>query len=228
MENLLQQYLSDSFQKREDAGRVAGLPIVTLSREYGCPSKLIGLMLTDAINRKIPVPEHRWRFINKEILEEAAKDLHIPATQVNSLLSADEKGMLLDLVTFSTTYGGSLRIRRTVRKVVENFAARGRCVIVGRGAVAITRNYPNSLHIRLHAAVEWRTREVAAHHGCSEADARKLICEIDQKRLKLIESLLGKDVVSTLFDVSYNCQFLEKEEIVQSIMCLLESRKMVR
>jgi cytidylate kinase len=228
MENLLQKYLEESFRKKESGLSVTCLPVVTISREYGCPSKLIGQMLADAINRKhAGTRAPKWRFINKEILEEAARELKVSAVHVSSMLSTDEKGLVLDIMTFSTTYGGSQRIRKTLRKVVRDFALKGYCVIIGRGGVAVTHDLPNALHIRLQAPVYWRASEVSSHHGITEKEAQKLIVEIDQKRTKLIEGLLGAKMELTDFDLVFNCQRLACEEIVKSLVCMMESRHMI-
>ena len=94
MENLLRHYLEEAFLKSEIPGRSKPLPFVTISREYGCPSKMIGVKLTDALNRrKKPDDPNRWKFINKEVLETAARELNLPAVQVASLLSAEQKGV---------------------------------------------------------------------------------------------------------------------------------------
>jgi hypothetical protein len=51
--------------------------------------------------------------------------------------------------------------------------------------------------------------------------------ETDAKRTRLIENLLGRKADPYLFDVSYNCMLLNKEEIVQSVLRLMEMKKMV-
>jgi cytidylate kinase len=228
MENLLQKYLEESFRKTEGGHTITCLPVVTISREYGCPSKLIGQMLAEAINRKhAGTRSPKWRFINKEIIEESARELKVSAVHVSSMLSAEEKGLVGDILTFSTTYGGSQRVRKTLRKVVRNFALQGYCVIIGRGGVAVTHDLPNALHIRLQAPVYWRASEVSAHHGIPEKEALKVIGETDLKRTKLIETLLGAKMELTDFDLVFNCQRLACEEIVQSVVSMMESRHMI-
>jgi cytidylate kinase len=203
-------------------------PVVTLSREYGCPSKLIGQMLVEAVNSRAR-KEHSmsWKFINKEILEESAKQLHLPEFQIKSMLDADKKGVVLDILTFSTTYGGTQRIRKTVEKVIRSFAYQGYAVIVGRAGVAITRDHPNALHVRLTAPLEWRVSEISRIHGIPEAQALRTATEIDAKRTKLIETLLGRKLDPYLFDIAYNCKYLSKEEVVLSILRIMELKKMI-
>ena len=107
--------MEESFHKADSGPAGQARPLVTISREYGCPSKLIGQMLVEAINRRtrkeMPV---KWRLINKEILEESARELHIPGDPCQILLDSEKKGIVMDVLTFSTTYGGTQRIRKTV------------------------------------------------------------------------------------------------------------------
>lgn len=228
MQNLLLKYMEQSFLKTElrPGGNFA--PVVTISREYGCPSKPIGQLLADTINRRpARYDAPRWKFINKEILEAAAKELKMPEVQFNSMLGAEERGIVLDIMTFSSTYGGSAHIRKTFQKTVMSFALQGYVVIGGRGGVAITRKLPNTLHLRLQAPLEWRIREVMTHHGITERDAVKMIHKIDAKRTSLIESLHGSKFTPTLFDIIYNCETMSKEEIVSAIIQVMVHRKMI-
>jgi cytidylate kinase len=228
MENLLLKYMEESFQKTDANPTGRCNPIVTLSREYGCPSKLIGLMLVEALNRRRGnASARKWRLINKEILEESARELSVPENQIKSMLDADKKGVVMDILTFSTTYGGSERIRRTVQKVIRSFASSGYAVIIGRGGVAVTRDHPNALHVRLTAPIEWRAGEISARYGIPLLQARETAEEVDLKRHKLIENLLGRKPDPYLFDLAFNCMYLGKEEIVQSTVSLMEIKKMI-
>jgi cytidylate kinase len=100
-------------------------------------------------------------------------------------------------------------------------------VLVGRGSVAILQGCPNSLHIRLQAPLEWRVQGICNSRGINETDALKLSNETDQKRKAIIELLLGRKFDQNLFDVVFNCKTFPKEEIVNSIMRIMEVRKLI-
>ena len=51
--------------------------------------------------------------------------------------------------------------------------------------------------------------------------------DIDAKRTQLIENLLGRKPDPYLFDVSFNCMYLSREEIVQAALRLMEMKKMI-
>jgi cytidylate kinase len=118
-------------------------------------------------------------------------------------------------------------VKRITREVISSIARRGFVILVGRGGVAITRGYPHSLHIQLQAPLDWRVGEVSRRRGISEAEALRLAVETDRKRKALIELFLGKKFEPVLFDLIFNCKFLSSEEIIESIIHMMEKKKMI-
>jgi cytidylate kinase len=229
METILKTYFQQKYLNQESLKPAGPKPIVTISREFGCPSKSIALLLTDHLNRLSHEPaEQKWKFINKEVVEEAAHKLDINSVDMNYLISSGQKGLIEDFLTsFSPVYASNRKIVKTLNDVIRTIADRGHIVFVGRGSVAILQGYQNTLHIRLQAPLEWRVRNIAESRGCNEVDALKLTKEIDRKRTALIELLYGKKLEHHLFDVIFSCPNFTKEEIVQSILKIMEVRKMI-
>ena len=229
MENLLLKYMGEGLTREPTQASVAIRPIVTISREYGCPSKPIAQMLTDSINkRQSEGTGKKWKFINKEVLESAAKELQLNPADVKYLLSAGEKGLLEDfLVSFSSAYVSNLKVKHTLIKVVSTIAQEGYVVLVGRGSAAILQGKPGSLHIRLQAPVSWRIKAVCDLRNVDETEAKKMIETTDKKRSALYELILGRKMDPYIFDVAFNCSALSKQQIVQGIMGMMEAREMI-
>src|SRR5689334_13701341 len=53
------------------------------------------------------------------------------------------------------------RLQHLTRAVIEEAAATGNAVIVGRGAAFILRGRPGTLHVQLHAPLDARIRNLA-------------------------------------------------------------------
>ena len=229
MENLLLKYMEKGFLERELLSEQAVRPFITLSREFGCPSKLIAQQLADALNHR---PRHKntplWRFVNKEVVIEAARELELEPDKIKYLFDAEIRGTLDDiLASFSSNYRSSTRVRRITREVIGSIARKGHVILVGRGGVAITQGYPSSLHVRLQAPLDWRIREVSRRRGISEAEALHLAVETDRKRKELIEIFQGKKFENTLFDLIFNCKSLSTQEIIEGIIHMMEKKKMI-
>ncbi len=201
-------------------------PVITISREYGCPSKIIARLLTDKINEH--TKKKKWQWISKEILEESARQLGLTPREIKYIFDYKKRSFLEDLLISQEKkhyYHSEWAIRKTVGEVIRATAMEGNVVIVGRAGVALTRNIEASLHIRLIAPKEWRITQVAKNHDISRDDATRLIRELDKNRKAFVEYYLKKTFDNTLFDVVYNCSTLSKEEIATSIYHLAAEKK---
>jgi len=229
MENLLREYLEKSFPETEGITPCGSGPVITISRESGCPSKLIGQQLTELLNKKsVQVKTPRWRFVSKEIVVTVARELELKLTDMNYLLSSGRKGLMEDvLASFSQPYVNKHRIRKTITHVISAMAQKGHVVIVGRGGVGVLHGCPNALHIRLQAPLEWRIREICKLREISVQEARKLALDTDIKRTALIELMFKDKFHPCLFDLILNCSTLSKEEIIYTIIRLMEAKKML-
>jgi len=229
MENLLREYLDRAFAERGIENPSQPGPVITISREFGCPSKLIAQQLTLMLNKRNGEGKPRkWRFINKEVVEATARRLELNPTDVNFLLSSGGKGIIEDvLASFTTTYVSNHRMRKTVSLVVRSIADQGYVVIVGRGGVGILQKHPNTVHVRLQAPQEWRVSEISKTRNLSTLESSKMVVEMDKKRKAFIEMMTGGKFHPYLFDVTFNCSSLKIDEIVGTLVGLLESKKMI-
>ncbi|MDP4282592.1 MAG: cytidylate kinase-like family protein [Bacteroidota bacterium] len=229
MENLLIQYLEKGFHEPEKPDLSRPKPFVTISREFGCPSKPVAEMLVEALNKyALGEKDPKWKMINKEVVEQAARELDLEPNRIKYLFNAERRGTWDDiLASFSDNYKSNLKIKKTIKEVITSFALEGHVVLVGRGSVAITQSMPRSLHIRLQGPLEWRASEYAQRHDINYEEALKVAIETDKKRTGLIEIFLGKKFDPGIFDLIINCQRISKEDIVRTIVYQMQLRKMI-
>ena len=226
----LSKYLADWY-KEAPARNIFPGPVVTISRELGCPAKIIAAGLTDHLNtiKKVKSKPHPWRWISKEILQEAANELKVDSSQIQHIFEYKRRGVLEDLLLAQSKdyYKSDLKIRTTIAKVIREFANEGNAVIVGRGGVAITRDIPKSLHIFLEAPLEWRAIRVAEKHDFTIEQARTYAQTVDKKRSRFRDYFQGQGTDYTRFDIKLNCMTLEKDEIIDIIAGALTTRAML-
>jgi cytidylate kinase len=100
-------------------------------------------------------------------------------------------------------YGGAalaaqeLQRPRVMREVTERAiwnAVREPCVIVGRGAFAVLRDHPGTLHLRVHAPLEWRVGEYARDNCVSLSQARSSVRRDDHARESYVRRLYGLEL----------------------------------
>jgi cytidylate kinase len=230
MENLLRKYMEERFTDQNQLKSPGRLPFITISREFGCPSKLIAKLLADALNdhSSLKKQEPLWRYINKEVVIESAHELDISPEKLQYIFNAEKKGALDDVfASFSDQYKSDRKIKKTLQDVIKTFVQKGNVILVGRGGVAITQNYTNALHIRLQAPLDWRIQGLCYRRGIAEDEAFRLTQETDRKRISLLEIFLGRQFELSLFDLVFNCQTFEPDDIVAGIIRMMEVRNMI-
>jgi cytidylate kinase len=225
----LLKYMSDRIQEEGNRFREAG-PVITISREYGCPSKMIASRLAEELTRKVFVKgkDIKWKYITKEIMAESARALEVDPDKIKYVFQYEQKSMLDDILSaqFTKYYISERKIRNTVAKVIRNMAYEGNVIIVGRGGVAIAHDIPKSLHIMLEAPLDWRILRVAENYHISQDEAKKTALEVDKKRKEFREYFQGKNTDYTRFDLTFNCMAFSIEEIIQIILKAAEIRKL--
>jgi cytidylate kinase len=226
----LSKYLNNWY-KEDPAKNIFPGPVVTFSREVGCPAKKIAADLTGRLNgmKKIHAKEHPWRWIDKEIMMESAKELQVDSSQIQHIFDYKHRGVLEDLLLAQSKsyYKSDMKIRTTIAKVIRNFANAGNAIIVGRGGVAITRDIPRSLHVYLEAPLEWRALRVADKHNFTIDQARNYAQSIDKKRSNFRDFFQGKGNDYTRFDIKLNCMTLEPKELIDIIIAAMRTRSMI-
>jgi cytidylate kinase len=227
----LQKYMADRFLDESGKAKSPG-PVITISRQYGCPAKKIAKSLVDQINEKMIIKglkKIQWRMITKEIFSESAKELEVDPSRIKYVFDYEQKGAIDELVSahFSKYYKSDRQIRNTIGKVIRNIGCEGNVVIVGRGGVAITRDIAQSLHINLEAPLQWRVLRTSEKLNLKLEEAEKYALSIDKKRKQFRDYFEGKSTDYTSFDITFNCMTLSVEEIVKIIIKTAEIRNFI-
>jgi cytidylate kinase len=230
MKTDLSKYKQEWYKEDTAKGIFPG-PVVTISRELGCPAKTIACMLADELNliRSNKAKRHPWKWISKEILHESAKELDVDCDQIEHVFHYKNRNALEDLLLAQSKnyYKSDLKIRTTIAKVIREIANTGNAIIVGRGGVAITRDIPKSLHIMLEAPLEWRAVRTASKHDMTLEQARNYAQSVDKKRKQFRDYFQGRGNDYTRFDLKFNCMTLETETIVKIIIAALKTRHFI-
>ena len=112
--------------------------IVTIERRYASGGNEIGKKLAKELG---------FKFYDRNILMEAAKNLDIPFVKIEGLEESSSGGILLNLS--KTPLGGLSRTKELPladklfleeKRIIEEIAEAGNCVIVGRASGYILRD----------------------------------------------------------------------------------------
>ncbi len=104
-------------------------PVVTISRECGCPAKQLAGLLTTQLNmNELERRSHSlWKWIGKEILEESAIELNMKPNLVRDFVNKEEVSIVSDIVASLSNkpYPSDLKIKKTVSEIIRGFAESG-------------------------------------------------------------------------------------------------------
>ena len=206
-------------------------PVITISRECGCPGNEIAELLKNKLNQKLIKDGHspKWRWVNKEILLKASEELKMNPRDVKTYIKAKESGMLHDLVaSFTETYHvRNASIKKVIFEVIRNLSVEGHVIIVGRGSGTIAWDIPKSLHLYLEAPLSWKSNIVSVQKGISIAEARKFVLERDMQQLKFRDNYRTKFSDEIYYDERFNCKSLSKEQICELAFQAAELKKLI-
>ncbi len=206
-------------------------PVITISREFGCEAKIIAQKLSAKLNEicKNKKNDVEWNWINKEILEASSNELNLKPSRIKHVFDSKKKGFIGDLITAHSEkyYTSDSKIKNAIYKVIRSFAQDGNVIIVGRGGASITRDMPNSLHIRIMAPFDWRVKQVCKKRNLAQEQVELFAKDIDQKRQVFKDFFANKPIDITIFDLVFNRMTVTEDEIVESIINLVELRKLI-
>ena len=226
MKEDLLNYMNRRSQRLTTPTEEAG-PVVTISREKGCPANSIAEKLAEKLSHKHKT--EKWNWVNKDILERSAQELHMNKSRINHILHSEDKGFFRDLVlSFGEHYYESdVKVKKTIAELITEFSQKGNVIVVGLGGVAINKNVNKSLHIKLYAPYKYRLKLVEKKEGMSSEKARAYMDETDVNRKMLIDYFNGIKVGSEIYHAQFNCALLSEEEIVKSIIDLMKLRQII-
>lgn len=197
-------------------------PVITISRQTGCGAKGIAFAICDELNNRRPNGKYEgnWRFINSEILKEAAEELNLDPVALKNVIDDNSRNIMNEIVEALSTHShkSDQKILKTVHDVIRHFALNGKVIIIGRGGASICSDIKKALHIKLVAPIDWRVSEIMRRMDLSKADATDYIEKSDEERTLMNVKILGKDFHKPVYDVEIERSRFTEKELADVIM----------
>ena len=151
--------------------------IITISRQFGSGGRTVGKLVAE----KLGIPCY-----DKEIIEKIAEQSGFAKDYVEEHGETTSSGGWLS-AAFGDSYILNGQSNQDVIwlaqcKVIDEVAAKGSCVIVGRCADYILKDKAECLRVFIHADMEKRAERVVKQYGESEIDPGKRIKDKDKRR----------------------------------------------
>jgi cytidylate kinase len=227
----LLQFIESRLKENTHKEEIAG-PVITISREYGCPGYILGNKLAETFSslNSIKGGQTEWKALNREILTQAANEIHLPPAMVDRVIHLKPHSVIEDLFSSFTDHyvPNDFAIKKTVAQIIQGLALEGNIIIVGRAGVVLTQEMTNSLHIHLQAPLKWRLKQVMEREHISEEQAKKIIQRVDQERIYIRNFFAGHAVDNTYFDAVFNTERLSTDVMRDAIITLARGKGLIR
>lgn len=195
--------------------------IVTISREFGSGGREIGKRLADELG---------LRYYDWDIIDEIAKETGMSKEYIQNI---SEKGMYpypfqfaKSFATYSGLQSNQTEILVAQTKVVKEIAEKGNCIIVGRGANAILKDY-NTMNIFVYADMESKKnrcyKKAREDEKITDKEMEKKIVAIDNARKnfhKIISNLEWGD--KSNYHLCINTTNVEIKALIPSLGSYIE------
>ncbi len=153
--------------------------IITIGREHGSSGKQIGKLVAE----KLGIP-----FYYKEMTAIAAQESGLDREFIADI--NNNSPAILHSLYLSTDVVQKAVIAQD--KVIRRIADEGSCVIVGRAADHVLRDYDDVLNVFVYAPEEYRIGRIMEIYGDDHDTARKNIRRSDEARASYYRTIAGK------------------------------------
>jgi cytidylate kinase len=200
--------------------------IVTISNHYGSGALAVAARAARALG---------YRFVDRQLPVVVGKRLHITPEAVEA--SEDSRRTLgerlvdsLERATPETAQASAAEpldeeLLAAVAAAVREYAAKGSCVIVGRGAFAILGARPDVLRVFMRAPREWRVAHVMETTHVPRDLAEGEIDRVDRARTAYIRQWYGLSFGDPQnYDLCIDTSRLDTAQSAASIVAAVQAR----
>lgn len=154
--------------------------IITIAREHGTAGKQIGKQVAEQLG--IP-------FYYKEMAALAAQESGLDKEFLSGINENAPKVLHELYLSTNVVQQAVIAQEKIIRKIAEN----GACVIVGRAADYVLRDYDNVMSVFIHAPKEYRIKNVIEMYGDTEEKAAYHVKHSDDARSAYYHNISGKN-----------------------------------
>lgn len=166
--------------------------LITISREFGAGGADVARRVAEELG---------WRVVDNELIDRIAERAGIPAAEVAEheesapgfverlarALARSAPELFPSAPAEPPPEPAEARLVRVTGTVVEEMAAEGRVVMVGRAASAVLGRSEDALHVKIVAPVRYRIAEIMRRKQADEKTAEQLVKESDGNRARYHE-----------------------------------------
>jgi cytidylate kinase len=173
--------------------------VITINREVGSGGRTVGRKLSERLNVK---------YYDKALVEGLTKKYGLTLDEIERL-KAGKTSWWDEFNGFYHSFIGSSNnseaadkpttasMFETERKILESLASQESCVVAGRSAFLVFRDWPNRLNVFIQSSTAHRLERIMSKRGISMQKALDVIDEVDAGREAYIKKYSDKSRYDT-------------------------------
>lgn len=204
-----------------------GNTVITIARQYGSGGRTVGEMLANKLG---------WHFYDKELMKLASDesginealfvnaDEKVKSTQLFNIAKSAYHGELLP--PESDDFTSSDNLFNYQAKIIRKLAESGEsCVIMGRCADYILKDYDNVLSVFVHAPKDFCMEQAAKKHSMNEKELERYIAKTDRHRAGYYKYHTGREWTDARnYDLCLDSSKLGFDRCVEEIIAYMDVR----
>lgn len=200
--------------------------VITIARQYGSGGRTIGEMLAKELN---------IHYYDKELLKLASDesginerlfvdaDEHLKNTNLFKIARSAYNGELIS--PESDDFVSTQNLFNYQAKIIRKLAEEESCVIVGRCADYVLKDYENVLSVFIHAPEEYCIEQASKKLSMSCKEIEKFIARTDKHKAEYYKYYTGREWSDARnYDLCLNSAKLGYERCVEEIKAYLKVR----
>ncbi len=189
-------------------------PCFTIAREFGCQAYPLAEQLVKRLNAR--AAGEPWVIVGRQILDEVAELSGYSVEQIEKSQDTPSSLKAIFSMFLDSSRAEETEVFTHMRTVLRGFAKRGNCILVGRGAVYVSQDLTNCIHLRLVAPHRFRVQKIMKAHSLNEQEAKKFIELHQQQRDDFVRRFAeGKAEDSSLYHLVINNSRMDIENIAE-------------
>ena len=200
--------------------------VITIARQYGSGGRTIGEMLANDMG---------IHYYDKELIKLASEDSGI---NERLFVNADEKIKMTKLFKMvKNVYNGQLippesddfvsdnNLFNYQAKVIKQLAEEESCVMIGRCADYVLKDYDNVLSVFIHAPKDYCIEQAAKKVSMPPRELEKYIAKTDKRRAEYYKFYTGREWTDARnYDLCLDSSKLGFERCVEEIQAYIKVR----
>ena len=200
--------------------------VITIARQYGSGGKTVGEMLA----KEMGIP-----FYNDNLLKMASEESGI-SEQLFRQLDEKLKNSLFNRVSLdiytgelippeSSDFVSEKILFNYQAEIIKRLAKTQSCVIIGRAADFILKDYPNVVSVFVHGSKEFNLARAMEYNSMTEEEMKKFIVKTDKYRADYYKHYTGREWTDARnYDLCLNSSKLGFQKCVEEIQAYIKVR----